>query len=66
MATSVMSSAVSSQSAEPHLADAIKTDVSSSPVNLVPSTAYYITEPQAAAAVLEPEPHPEPAIICGN
>ena len=62
--SSVMSSAVSSQS-EPHLVDAIKTDVSSSPVNLVPSTAYYITEPQAAA-VLEPEPHPEPAIICGN
>ena len=65
--SSVMSSAVSSQSAEPHLVDAIKTDVSSSPVNLVPSTAYYITEPQAAAAaVLEPETHPEPAIICGN
>ena len=67
MAPTAISTAVSSHS-ETHLVDAIKTDdVSSSPVPLVPGTAYYITDPPAAAAALEHgTDHPEPAIICGN
>ena len=65
-AISAATTAVSSHS-ETHLVDAIKTDdVSSSPVPLVPGTAYYITDPPATAALEHGTDHPEPAIICGN
>ena len=62
MVPTPIATAVSSHS-DTQLVDAIKTDASSSPVPLVPATAYYITEPPAPEHNAE---HPEPAIICGN